>query len=177
MLSEKLPWLLAALPELVVVHLVRDPRSVISSVLSRDFTKLWRYEVTIPRYRELYDDVPFPIEVADVFERCVSSWQIRHYETMRHLPPGRSLSIRLEDFFTDPEDALTRMMAAVGLTPEQRQYDFIQQSQQDSRGSAYSVFRRPADVLHGWHRNLTRQQVDAIESRLSRELAVHGYGC
>ncbi|HST47607.1 sulfotransferase family protein [Jatrophihabitans sp.] len=175
MLPEKLPWLLAALPDLVVVYLVRDPRSVISSVLSRDFTKLWRYEVTIPRYRALYDDVPFPIEVGDVFERCVSSWQIRHYETMRHLPRDRSLSVRLEDSLTDPERTLTRVMAALGLAPTQRQYDFIEQSQQDSRGSAYSVFRRPADVLHGWSRNLTRRQVATIESRLSREMALHGY--
>jgi Sulfotransferase family len=174
-MTEKLGWLQRAIPSLKVIYLCRDPRAVVRSVLRHRARRQWRYELVVPRYARHYPDVPFAIETGDEIGRCISSWQIRHFEACRSLAEGEHCTVRLEDLVRRPQATLDRIMNLLGLAIDDRQLDFIRASQEERRGGPYSTFRRAEDVLSGWRSELGVHERRRVEGQLHDEMRNLGY--
>jgi hypothetical protein len=175
LLFEKLPWLARVAPALRVIHLVRDPRAVVTSLLRLNFDRLWNYRHNLERYLRRYDDLPFTVELGTELDQCISSWQVRHFEARRHLDEFAHVRIRLEDLLDAPGPTLGRVMTLLGARVEDRQLDWVRRSQQDTRGGPYSTYRRREDVVCAWRRQLSGSDRARIEDRLAREMDELGY--
>lgn len=84
-----------------LVHVVRDPRGVVSSMLRR----------------ETDGD---GVHLAPTMRAAVT-WLLRHASGERiakRFPPGRAVRIRYEDYVAAPTDALARVAAAVGISAD-----------------------------------------------------------
>ncbi len=167
LLFEKLDWLHARCPELVVVHLMRDPRAIAHSVLRHPMRKQWRYRTAVPRYladspaRGIRSDL---LDLASEVDLVVASWLIRRAEAERHLPLFTStIEVQLESLVLTPTQALRRMMGALGLTPAPAQLQFLKDSQRESRGGPYSTFRTRRDILESWREGLSHSAITRIE--------------
>lgn len=175
-LFEKLDWLLALLPDLRIVHLVRDPRAVVNSVFNHPGWRQWGYGETVPRYAARYEDGPDSLIWGDDLDCVVSSWAIRQFEAERAAPGLKHyLQVRLEDLVLDGDAAIDEICAFLDVEADQCQKDFLAASQKESKGGLYSAYRRTDRVLNAWRSELDADQVSRIETRLSGEMHRLGY--
>jgi len=94
------PWILHALPDARVVHMVRDPVDTCFSNLKQLFTR---------NYQACYD----PVEMADYYARyrySMDKWQ--------RLFPGRVHDVGYEALVTDPEPVSADLLAFCDLSPK-----------------------------------------------------------
>jgi len=112
--SRRVPYLDAIFPDALFLHVIRDPRAVVASLLAVHWwpdLPLWWSEDRTPR--TLAADGSKPEAVAA--EHWVRSVE-RLLADARRLPPSRYLEIRYEAFTESPEAALSSICAFAGLS-------------------------------------------------------------
>jgi hypothetical protein len=175
LLFEKLPWLLSAAPGLRIVHIVRDPRAVIASLLKHDVDRQWRYSERLAAYFSRNPDTPIEPRHATPLDRCITSWRIRQYELRRRPVGAPLLTVRLEDVVLDDARTLNRIMAFLDLMVEDRQIEIRRLSEEHTRGGMYSTYRRREDVLDSWRHRLTPAEQALIALHCKEEMHDLGY--
>ena len=105
-------------PYAFFLHLVRDGRRVVRSMLS--------FRESIEREKGPIPDNEMPPWTRD-FEAACESWA-NHVEIVARFEdanPGRCLTIRNEDLVTDPHAALSRMLDFLDAAPDDGPADFL----------------------------------------------------
>jgi hypothetical protein len=116
--SRRVPYLRAIFPDALFLHVIRDPRAVVASLLAVHWwpdLPLWWSDDRTPR--ALAADGAKPEAVAA--EHWVRSVE-RLLADSRSLPPTRYLEIRYEEFSESPEAVLSRVSAFAGLSSSPR---------------------------------------------------------
>jgi hypothetical protein len=173
MLFEKLKWMKEFIPDLRLILLVRDPRAVVYSILKRAMYRMWDYDEKVPAYVQKYR--PEKVRFTMPTHLCTWSWKIRMGLAEEALACFNHVVLRLEDVVLDSDEAVPKLMEFLGYEPSDSQWEFLQNSHQQSRGKAYSTFRSPEQVLNSWKKGLTHEDTTYIESNLREEMVRFGY--
>jgi hypothetical protein len=172
----RVPFLSAVFPEARFLHLVRDARDTVASLMFRNRGAQWGH-VQIPGWRELLARYP-----AENHIRCAHQWRDA-VATARadggRLPAGSYLELRYEGLLADPADVVGRALDFLGLGPDPQVAEFVSRIQDATAGS----YHAKKQVRHyvedhtrrvGRHlENLSERQiaeVEAICGELNREL-------
>lgn len=164
----KLGWLKAFLPGLRVVFLKRDPLSIVSSVLRSDLIGLWDYAHHVPAaFKSLFPGYVSRVaagdEAAVAAEMVAMSVAARYELARRSIQRFEHIEVQLEKLMEHPRDHLEQVMQFLGVDAHEAPLSFMTQRQVSSRGGTFSSFRRRDDVAHAWRRDLSVQQVRAVE--------------
>lgn len=134
-----LPHLLATLPGLKAIGLVRDPRAVMASWVRapREFDPTWSLT---HEWREAKRKNAGLEENWYGFER----WKVlaRCFLRLEALYPDRFRLVRYEDLTREPAHVLRALFDFCGLALETQSRLFVAQSTSQDDGDAYGVFRR-----------------------------------
>jgi len=135
----------------IFVHLVRDPRDVLASLLEIGFEK------TVP--------TEFSDKVA-LFETYLS-----HARDFSIRFPEKSVQVRYEDLVTSPETTLTRFLKRIGLAFEPRMMtDFLDPARRAGIEDP-KVCRQDrihANSIGRWRNDLTPEQAALVRDRLGK---------
>lgn len=164
----RMSYLSSIFPDAKFVHIVRDGRAVVSSLLKVHF---WLTEGRIdgPRWSNgLSDDEinEWRIRGEDAADMTAMQWsrihEIAHQESI-DLGPQRYIEVRYEDFMDKPHEIVDELISWTGLEPCGRVHEYI-----DSLGELKNMNEKYRD-------HLTKQQIDRITDIMSKELARLGY--
>ncbi len=163
----RLGYLAEALPDVRIVHVVRDGRAVAASWLRQGWWDGWHGP---DRWRW----GPLPDDLADLWHKEEQSftalaglgWRllIDTYDRTAPLLPTAPLEIRYEDLVVAPERELDRVLALVGLPPSPAVADAVR------RANIRSVGR------DAWRAGLRPTEAERLERVLVPTLAARGYG-
>jgi DNA-binding transcriptional ArsR family regulator len=156
---------LRAYPEARAVHVMRDGRDVVCSLLERGWLSAARTGVDDARNR-YGAHARFWVEPdrQDEFERASevrrAAWAWRRYVTAAAVAPSRTTALRYEALVESPHAEADRVAAELGSDP--------------------APLRQAFGAVHGssrgrWQRDLTREQLAEVESEAGAELAALGY--
>lgn len=158
------PRLLALLPEMRMVGIVRHPCAVLHSWRRTpwptydpawDFLAEWRFAPRKNRYRpEWYYGFHRWQEVAAMFL------------DMQRTYPRRFRLLRYEELVADTGTVVTDLFAWCNLPLTEQTERFLQRSRAATVDDAYSVFRRTPDI-HAWRGELDPSVVRAVETELA----------
>jgi hypothetical protein len=155
----RIGWLDAAFPDALFVHLVRDARAVVRSILDRreHHGGLDTWWGSRPRgWRELASLPPVE-QAAHQWRLCVEQAQ----EAARALGPGRYLEVRYEDFCDAPRETLEKTAAFCEL--------------QWPAGMLDELVRDVRSQNFKWRERLAPEEAAAIERIAGARLAELGY--
>lgn len=175
LLFEKIPWLLSAVPQLRIVHVVRDPRAVVASLLKHDVDRQWGYADRLAVYFARHPDSPVEPLLETPLMRCVTSWKVRQYEFRRSVEALPVVTVRLEDIVRDDESSLDLIMSFLDLEVERKQLVLRRESERETRGGMYSTYRHKDEVLDGWRRRLSPADQAFVTAACEEELHELGY--
>jgi hypothetical protein len=157
-----------AFEDALFVHVVRDPRAVVGSLLRVPF---WR---DTHRLRE-------PAWSGGLREEDLRAWREtgessaalatlqwrrvleRAREESQPLGPGRYHEFRYEDFIAAPEEVLGEIIEFAALPPDRRPYEYV----------AERVGVR--DLTENWRERLSADEVRTIEENAGDEMVRFGY--
>jgi hypothetical protein len=160
-------FLQAAIPDLRVVHVVRDGRAVASSWLQQGWWDGWRGP-------DNWIFGPLPSPLREEWERSGRSFPVlaalgwkmlmTAFERARDaMPAGQWLDVRYEDVLARPRETVGRMLNFLGLAwDDDFEAGFARHAIVPGRVAAYRT-------------DLTAQQLSAIEQVLADPLARWGY--
>jgi len=155
---------LAAYPRATAVHVIRDGRDVVCSLLERG----WLGERTgADDARQLYGAYArFWVESKrrDEFERASdarrAAWAWRRYVEAARAAPGRTVELRYEALVADPRREADRLADELGSDPEPLR----------------EAFARVHDASVGrWRRDLSPEQLADVDAEAGLLLAELGY--
>jgi omega-hydroxy-beta-dihydromenaquinone-9 sulfotransferase len=150
------------------IHVIRDPRGVVDSLLRvpfwRDTHRLtrpaWSGGLSAAEVQAWSDSQSSPVALAAVQWGAV----LRHArEEAAQFAADRYLEIRYEDFVAEPHAALTRMFEFSHLTDAPEAHGFIEDR----------VAVR--DLGAGWRKRLTSDDVASIQHLLAEPMTELGY--
>ena len=133
--SRRVAYLDAIFPDALFLHVIRDPRAVVASLLAVHWwpdLPLWWSEDRTPR--ALAADGSRPEAVAA--EHWVRSVE-RLLADARHLPPARYLELRYESFTESPETVLSSICAFAGLPSSARLAESVERRTVTSQNVKY----------------------------------------
>ena len=165
-MSYLLPGALRAYPAGTAVHMVRDGRDVVCSLLERGWLSASRgggddanqpYGAHARFWVEPERREEFPL----VSDARRAAWAWRRYVTAARAVPDRTVELRYEELVADPVSAADGVAAALGAAPGTLRSAF-------SAAHAGSVGR--------WRRELSAQQLADVEAEAGGLLAELGYG-
>jgi hypothetical protein len=133
--SRRLLYLDTIFPDAMFLHVIRDPRAVVASLLAVRWwpdLSLWWSEHRTPR--ALAADGSKPEAVAA--EHWVRSVE-RLLTDVRRLPPSRYLEVRYEAFTESPETVLSSICAFAGLSSSQRLAESVRRRAVTSQNVKY----------------------------------------
>jgi hypothetical protein len=159
------PAVVRAYPRAAIIHIIRDGRDVVCSLLERGWLGADRHDS---------DDVGAPYGVharfwvepdsAEEFSRASearrAAWAWRRYVTAARSVPERTLEIRYEAMVTDPEGVAALIAEHIETDPEL------------VAGALSDVF---ADSVGRWRRDLTSDQLADVEREAGPLLRELGY--
>ncbi len=124
-----------ALPNAIIIHVVRDPVDTCMSCFSKLFTEEQAYTYDLAELGRYYRN----------YRDMMAHWQ-------HVLPAGRILDVRYEDVVADLESAARRIVAHCGLPWDKRCLDFHKTERAVRTASAIQV-RQPlyASAVGRWH--------------------------
>ncbi len=160
-------------PRAQFIHIVRDPRAVVNSLMNVDYwrgyegTAKWRWGPLSPELEEAlekYDHsfhevaaVQWKLLIANIMERTSS------------LPPEDALLVRYEDLVADPRAVAGECVGFLGSDPAHA--DFERHLPTARIVDANSQTLR----IPSWRESMTPRQISMLEELLSDELARFGY--
>lgn len=160
-------FLRAAVPDLKVVHVVRDPRAVSNSWLQMGWWDGWEGP-------DKWIFGPLPADLREQWERSGRSFPVlaalgwvmlmRAYEAAREVTPTQHwLDVRYEDVLAAPRQEVGRILDFLGLDwDDEFEAGFARNTIESHRASP-------------WTTELTPAQVEAIETVLAEPMARWGY--
>jgi hypothetical protein len=156
---------LRAYPEAVAVHVIRDGRDVVTSLLERGWLSAERAGA---------DDARLPFgpqarfwvesgredEFARVSDTTRAAWAWRRYVEAARAVPERTVEVRYEQLAADPAGAAAPVANALGL----------------EAGLVAAAFAKAHDRSAGrWRRDLTPEQLADVEREAGSTLEALGY--
>lgn len=174
LLFEKLQWLKRFIANIRVIFLIRDPRSVVTSIMRRNMhDSIWKYSTTIPKYME---QASGPLKRNwDVSDLSIFSWKIRYELAKENCNLFEHLFIRLEDVMQQPKETISKIMLFLDSDLCQTQLDFLYESNIKTRGKTFSSYRATNEIINLWRERLPLEIRKNIESILNREMEELGY--
>jgi hypothetical protein len=161
-----LPAALRAFPTATAVHVVRDGRDVVCSLLERGWLSARRSDesddakLSYGVHPRFWVEPERREEFAHVSDARRAAWAWRRYVTAARAVPERTVELRYEDFAADPGAATTSLAYALSVGKDELAGVF-------SAAHAGSVGR--------WRRDLTPEQLADVESEAGDLLAELGY--
>ncbi len=133
--SRRVPFLDAIFPDALFLHVIRDPRAVVGSLLAVHWwpdLPLWWSEDRTPRALAANGARPEAV-AAEHWVRSVE----RLLADARRLPPGRYLELRYESFTESPETVLSSICAFAGLPSSARLAESVERRTVTSQNVKY----------------------------------------
>ena len=163
--SYVLDAVLAAYPEAVAVHVVRDGRDVVTSLLERGWLNAERKGADDARlafgpHARFWVEPGREEEFRTVSDATRCAWAWRRYVSAAQSAPERTLTVRYEDLVADPRAAAGPVADRLGA-PADEVADAFGKVHDRSRGR--------------WRRELTPEQVADVEREAGTLLAELGY--
>jgi hypothetical protein len=161
-----LPAALSAFPSATAVHVVRDGRDVVCSLLDRGWLSAKRSnesddaKLSYGVYPRFWVEPGRREEFVQVSDARRAAWAWRQYVTAARSAPERTVELRYEELVSDPEAATEPLAHTLGVGTEQLSESF-------SDAHANSVGR--------WRRDLTEQQLEDVQAEAGPLLAELGY--
>lgn len=164
----RMRYLSSIFPDAKFVHIVRDGRAVVSSLLKVHF---WLTEGRVdgPRWLNGLSDEEvnnWRSRGEDAADMTAMQWtrihEIAHQESI-DLGAERYVEVRYEDIMKKPHETIEELMLWTGLEPCDRVHEYI-----DSLGELKNMNEK-------YREHLTQRQIDSITHIMSNELARLGY--
>lgn len=168
----------AAFPGCRFLHLVRDGRDVVSSLMFRNRGSRWGH-LRVPGWKELLERYP---EASHA--RCAHQWRAAVKaveEDARDLDPARLLRVRYEDLVSEPVETATSTLNFLGLEVTPEVLEVAAKIQDSTRGSyhARKQVRHYVDNhsrrIGRYEENLTPEQIEEVEAICGDVLDELGY--
>ena len=164
-MSYLLPGALRAYPAATAVHVLRDGRDVVCSLLERGWLNARRNgsdDANQPygAHARFWVEPERREEFRHVSDARRAAWAWRRYVTAARAVPERTVELRYEQLAADPLTVADRVAAALGATPEPLQNAF-------SAAHGSSVGR--------WRRELSAEELADVEAEAGDLLAELGY--
>lgn len=156
---------LRAYPQAVAVHVVRDGRDVVTSLLERGWLSAAREGADDARlafgpHARFWVEPGREEEFRSVSDATRCAWAWRRYVTAARSVPERTVELRYEDLVADPARAAEPVAAGLGVPV----------------GPVAEAFSRVHDRSAGrWRRDLTAEQVADVEREAGEQLTALGY--
>jgi hypothetical protein len=156
---------LRAYPEAVAIHVVRDGRDVVTSLLERGWLSAERTGADDARlafgaYPRFWVEPERADEFARVSDATRAAWAWRRYVTAASVMPERTIEVRYEQLVSDPAAAAGPVAEALGVEPDLVAQRFAQ------------VHDRSAGR---WRRDLSAGQLGDVEREAGEALVALGY--
>jgi hypothetical protein len=174
----RIPFLLAIFPDARFLHLLRDGRDVVPSLMFRNRGETWGH-LEIPGWRDLLARYPRENHI-----RCAHQWRdavaLARGDALG-LGPGRYREVRYENLVREPKQTLDAVLAFLGLPPDPRVDAFLPRIQDATAGS-YHAKKQVRHFVEDHRRrvgrhveNLTPEQVREVEAVCGVLLRELGY--
>ena len=161
-----LPAALRAFPRATAVHVVRDGRDVVSSLLERGWLSARRSEesddanLSYGVHPRFWVESERRDEFVRVSDARRAAWAWRCYVSAARAAPERTVELRYESLVSDPEAASATLAGKLGVGRDDLAESF-------ATAHANSVGR--------WRRDLTAEQLADVEAEAGDLLAELGY--
>ena len=158
---------LRAYPAGTAVHVIRDGRDVVCSLLERGWLNAGRTGTddanqAYGTYARFWVEPERRREFEEASETTRAAWAWRCYVTAARAAPERTIDVRYEALVTDPEGEAQRLAAALGV---------------DDAGPLAAAFREAhPNSIGRWRRELSPEQLAEVEAEAGALLAELGYG-
>ena len=156
---------LRAYPAAVAVHVVRDGRDVVTSLLERGWLSAARTGADDARHAygahaRFWVEPGREAEFTEVSDATRAAWAWRRYVSAAQAVPERTVVVRYEELVADPALAAAPVAERLGVVP----------------GPIAEAFSAVHDRSAGrWRRDLTAEQVADVEREAGETLAALGY--
>jgi hypothetical protein len=156
---------LRAYPEAVAVHVVRDGRDVVTSLLERGWLNAARTGADDARlaygaHARFWVERGREAEFTEVSDATRAAWAWRRYVAAARAVPERTVEVRYERLVADPAGAAAPVADRLGV----------------AAGPVAEAFSAVHDRSAGrWRRDLTEEQVADVEREAGETLAALGY--
>jgi hypothetical protein len=156
---------LEAYPRATAVHVIRDGRDVVCSLLERGWLRADRIAHDDARqpygaYARFWVEPERREEFERASEASRAAWAWRRYVTAAQAVPDRTVELRYEALVSQPQTEADRLAAAFGSDP----------------APLRSAFAAAHDTSVGrWRRDLTPEQLADVEAEAGQLLAELGY--
>ncbi len=156
---------LRAYPEAVAVHVVRDGRDVVTSLVERGWLSTSRTGADDARqaygaHARFWVEPGREAEFTEVSDATRAAWAWRRYVTAAQAVPARTVVVRYEELVADPAAAAAPVAERLGVAP----------------GPVAEAFSAVHDRSAGrWRRDLTAEQLADVEREAGETLAALGY--
>jgi len=156
---------LRAYPEAVAVHVIRDGRDVVTSLLERGWLSAERRGADDARlafgsHTRFWVEPGREAEFESVSDATRAAWAWRRYATAAAAVPERTVEVRYEQLVSDPRGAARPVADRLGVEPELVAKTFS------------TVHDRSAGR---WRRDLTPAQLADVEREAGQTLVALGY--
>jgi hypothetical protein len=156
---------LDAYPEAVAVHVIRDGRDVVASLLARGWLSAQRTGADDARlpfgaHARFWVEPGREAEFSRVSDATRAAWTWRRYVTAAGAVPERTVRLRYEQLVSDPAAAAAPVASKLGVEAD----------------AVTAAFARAHDTSAGrWRRDLEPEQLADVEREAGAELLALGY--
>jgi sulfotransferase family protein len=161
-----LPAALRAFPSATAVHVLRDGRDVVCSLLERGWLSARRSEEADDAGQSYGVHPRFWVEAdrrdefAHVSDARRAAWAWRRYVTAARSAGVRTVELRYEELVADPDATATHLASTLGV---------------DELGLSESLATAHTGSVGRWRRDLTTEQLTDVEAEAGPLLAELGY--
>jgi hypothetical protein len=157
---------LAAYPDAKAVHVIRDGRDVVCSLLERGWLGAGRAgsddaNQAYGAYARFWVEADRHREFEEASEATRAAWAWRRYVTAARVAPAQTIDLRYEALVADPDAEAHRVAQALDADPAPLRAAFA---------------KVHADSIGRWRKELTPEQLADIEAEAGPLLVELGYG-